>query len=345
MLLNCISNLIFSIRRPENSVSMDSTTSITSSHTNPSISFEIFPENVKIEIFRRLPLEDLSRVMWISKPCYHLVLSSLLPKIVAPFRRRFDTLLLQLEIDEIRSAITPRVMTVFAGPNDAHYNDLLRQLDWCYKVMQCRNIDGGEKLVDYCNGLFLFCHKGGNPETLFPRLYYYYVINPVTKQCLAVTKPDAGRDIYTNAALAYHPSESSFFSIVQYRGTDAIKVFSSKIGEWVSLEFQLPQHVTRATWEMKSVYCQGAVFRLSDSGHLLKFLVDYHEYNEDQAKAIELPEECQVLNANLCVGVRDQQIIVALSREDSIRIWGEVIVNLWLCILSLKIWCSCLNVT
>ncbi|KAI4323767.1 hypothetical protein L6164_023348 [Bauhinia variegata] len=297
-----------------------------SSATNPS-KLENLPEELKTDILLRLPKKDLSRMMCTAKPWRQLITRNCITKI-APFTTHIaeleDALLLRLEEKEEPSNRVTHggKVLLLTRVTDTTYPDLIALLKWCSNIMQCDVTFSVEKLIDYCNGLFLFCHKGGNPETLRVNFYYYYVINPLTRQCIAIYKPNAGTKMYSYAALAYHPSESSFFKIVQFRRTGYIKVFSSESGSWEILRYELPEQVTEAKWERKSVYLRGAVYRVSNSGHLVKFLVNAQESVGDQAKAIELPAGCKLPRANMCVGVKNNEIVLALSEGHFLRIWG-----------------------
>ncbi|KAJ1428349.1 hypothetical protein SESBI_09082 [Sesbania bispinosa] len=212
-------------------------------------------------------------------------------------------------------------LTIYAFSQCFHGLDQI--FTCCYKVMRCRVTP--QKLFDSCNGLLLFCHKDGEAENLTVGAYDYYVINCVTKQCVAVVKPigvaGPSAPMYSYAALAYDPEESWFFKIVRFQGCRHINVFSSETGCWTTLTLQLPQEVNKAVWVKKSIYAHGAVYRLSSSRHLLKSLVDHQENVQKQAEVIKLPCTRELENYHWDIGEKNLDVMFVLATGESVTIW------------------------
>lgn len=77
----------------------------------------------------------------------------------------------------------------------------------------------------------LFYHNYGRAQNLTHGVYHYYVMNHVTKQCVAVSKPTGQISRgYSYATLVYDPTKSRFFQIVNFQGLRHVNVFSSKNG-------------------------------------------------------------------------------------------------------------------
>ncbi|OMO98177.1 hypothetical protein COLO4_14087 [Corchorus olitorius] len=117
-------------------------------------------------------------------------------------------------------------------------------------------------------------------------------------------------------ALAYHPAESSFFKIVRFQGSTRLNVFNSETGDWSTSPFQLEKDVTKAKWVEQSAYLQGAIYRLSMSGHMLRFTVDKVVNKKDLARAIDIPSAIDKSEIpELQVGLSNGRIRLAMKLQ------------------------------
>jgi hypothetical protein len=175
--------------------------------------------------------------------------------------------------------------------------------------------------LDSCNGLVLICcKKPVMTDPTSPYLYSYHVINFITKQCAFFEKPHPKTAHHIYAALAYDPSKSRHFKVVRFSGFRSLNVFDSKTMDWITLKYQLEDRVAKAKWEKRSIYFEGALYRLSMSGHLIRFLVDQEINESARVQAIELPEVAKTSTLR-CVGINKGQIHISHSNESSLRIW------------------------
>ena len=103
-------------------------------------------------------------------------------------------------------------------------------------------------------------------------LCHYVVLNPLTKQFHIMAKPNnpKRRDNFY-AALAYDPSKSCHYKTVHFQGFNELDIFNSKSRDWVTLTYQLEDHVVKACWEKRTAFFEGVLYRLSSSGHLIRF--------------------------------------------------------------------------
>ncbi|PON79094.1 hypothetical protein PanWU01x14_015950 [Parasponia andersonii] len=127
------------------------------------------------------------------------------------------------------------------------------------------------------------------------------------------------------AALAYDPSKSSFYRVVRFdQGFRYLNVYNSQTRRWKKLEFWLENDVTKVEWiEKQSVFFQGEIYRLSMSGHLLRFVVDREVSLKDEAQAINLPEVANKLYPkHYCLGLCNDQInFMVFDNELCLCIW------------------------
>ena len=127
------------------------------------------------------------------------------------------------------------------------------------------------------------------------------------------------------AALAYDPSKSSFYRIVGFdRDLRCLNVYNSMTKRWKKLKFWLENDVTKAKWiDKQSVFFQGVIYRLSTSGHLLRFVVDQEVSLTNQAQAINLPEVANKLcPKGYCLGLSNDQInFMVFDNESYLCIW------------------------
>ncbi|XP_050879124.1 uncharacterized protein LOC127082939 isoform X2 [Lathyrus oleraceus] len=219
----------------------------------PKSLFNNLPIILQTEIFRKLYMKEKSNVMCVSHSWRNLILTTTLPT--------------KNPLDPLTEAII----------SPSPYMDIEQLFNWCSLVMGCR-IEP-KNLIDTCNGLLLFCHKDGQADNIVHGVYHYYVMNPVTKQCVAVPKP-VGQTSggYSYAALAYDNEESWFFKIVRFQGHRHINIFSSM------------------------------------TGHLLRIKIDPQENVSKQAEVIELHPNCLFDDSQRKISLRDGKIFLVLSR-------------------------------
>ncbi|XP_058782781.1 uncharacterized protein LOC131657384 [Vicia villosa] len=255
----------------------------------PKSLFNKLPIALQTEIFRKLFMKEKSNAMCVSHSWRNLILTTAIPK-----ENPLDPLM---------------------EPSDSPspYMDLKQFFNWCSLVIGCRIRP--KNLIDTCNGLLLFCRKDGQADNIVHGVYHYYVINPITKQCVAVPKP-VGKisGAYSYAALAYDYEESWFFKIVRFQGHRHINIFSSMTGTWTTLTICFPKHINESYWVKKSIYLNGSIYRLSSSGHLLRIKVDPQEDVSKQGEVIELPPDCLFDNSQLNISSQDDKILLVLSR-------------------------------
>ncbi|XP_027343104.1 uncharacterized protein LOC113855674 [Abrus precatorius] len=284
--------------------------------------FNKLPKELHIDIVKRLTEKDLSIAMCVSMEWRNLILHSCVPttqSLTVPYLG----LLKEME-KQGKGKINPTWLTVVINSITPYpFLDTNHLFNWCSKVMCCKVKP--ESLIGSCNGLILFCHNNGKAKGFTHGSYHYYVINPVTKQCVAVLKPSSCNAPYSYAALAYDPLESWFFKIVRFQGSRNLNVFSSETGLWTTLSFQLPQKVTKSKWQKKSVYSKGAIYRLSSSRQVIKFHVDLQESVEKQAVAIDLP--CMDDNDyrhNKDISVRGSDVLFIMTVGQNLKVWELV---------------------
>ena len=85
------------------------------------------------------------------------------------------------------------------------FRNITHLFKWCSKVMCCKV--KSKHFICFWKGLLLFCHKEGQADgNLTYGSYHYYVINLVTKQCVAVLLPEPCTTPYSFVTLWYEPS-------------------------------------------------------------------------------------------------------------------------------------------
>ncbi|KAI5420713.1 uncharacterized protein LOC127135558 isoform X1 [Lathyrus oleraceus] len=259
----------------------------------PKSLFNNLPIILQTEIFRKLYMKEKSNAMCVSHSWRNLILTTTLPT--------------KNPLDPLTEAVI----------SPSPYMDIEQLFNWCSLVMGCRI--GPKNLIDTCNGLLLFCHKDGQADNIVHGVYHYYVMNPVTKQCVAVPKPvpkPVGQTSggYSYAALAYDNEESWFFKIVRFQGHRHINIFSSMTGIWTTLTIYFPEYINDSFWVKKSVYLKCSIYRLSSSGHLLRIKVDPQENVSKQTEVIELHPNCLFDDSHRKISLRDGKIFLVLSR-------------------------------
>ncbi|CAK8564867.1 unnamed protein product [Lathyrus sativus] len=256
----------------------------------PKSLFNNLPIVLQTKIFGKLYMKEKSNVMCVSHSWRNLILTTTLPK---------ENLL-----DPLMEA------SISSNP----YIDLEQLFNWCSLVMSCRIRP--KNLIDTCNGLFLFCRKDGQANNIIHGVYHYFVMNPITKQCVAIPKPvgqiSGG---YSYAALAYDHIESWFFKIIRFQGHRHINIFSSMTGIWTTLTIYFPEYINESYWIKKSIYLKGSIYRLSSSGHLLRIKVDPQENASKQVEVIKLHPDCLFDNSQLQICLKDDKILLFLSRS------------------------------
>ncbi|RDX84848.1 hypothetical protein CR513_34037, partial [Mucuna pruriens] len=258
----------------------------TNKHKTMDNMFNMLPIDLHINIMKRLRDNELSIAMCVSKTWRNLILYSCIrsrSSLTLRYLSLFDRMIKE-ESDKITPTwLSNLVDNIIPYP----FSGINHLLKWCSKMMHCKV--KSKHLIGSCNGLLLFCHKEGQVGNLTYGSYHYYVINPITKQNVAVLKPGPCSAPYSYAALVYEPSESWFFKIVRFQGFRHVNVFSSESGCWTNLSLQLPEKENEASWGKKWVYSKGAIYWLSTSRHMIKLHVDPQESMEKQAVAIKLP--------------------------------------------------------
>lgn len=251
-------------------------------------SFSSLPKELHAVIFKKLYGKSISKAMCVSSHIWRdIILNTTIPKMPQPY-----------------------LLTTCLSPHP--FVDLGRLFLWCSSVMHCQV--SPKEMIDSCNGLLLFCHKGGETENLRHGAYHYYVINHVTKQCFAVLKPTrTTSEGYSYAALAYDPSESWFFKIMRFLDCHHVSIFSSRSGHWDTLTLNLPQEVAKARWVKKTVYSNGAIYRLSRSGHLMKFMVDRQTTIDEQAITLPLPPASLLKRCHWDINVMHGKLLFSMS--------------------------------
>ncbi|GAU16427.1 hypothetical protein TSUD_117760 [Trifolium subterraneum] len=251
----------------------------------PKSYFTILPIDLKSNIFSKLSLKDQSNAMCVSPQWRNLILNTTLPK----------------------------TTLVTAHDLSNPFIDLERLFNWCSLVMHCNT--SPKNLIDTCNGLLLFCHNKGEALNIARDVYYYYVMNPFTKQCMAIMKSTGQTSGgYSYAALAYDPSESWFFKIVRFQGNRHVNVFSSMTGLWTTLTICLPPHINESKWVKNTVYLKGSIYRLSCSGHLVRIKVDPQENISKQAEVITLHPNCLLNDCQWQICSQNNKLLLVLSR-------------------------------
>ncbi|GAU23218.1 hypothetical protein TSUD_172460 [Trifolium subterraneum] len=247
--------------------------------------FKNIPSELESKILGRLCMKDKSSVMCVSHS----------------WRERILTL--------------PREEAHQSSVRLIHYpiDNMLQELfHWCSQIMHC--MVGPKELIDACNGLLLFCHNNGRANNVTHGVYHYYVLNHITKQCVAIPKP-VGQNSggYSYATLVYDPDECWFFKILRFQGRRHINIFSSENGVWTTLTLNLPEHVIASSWMQKSVYLNGSVYRLCRSGHLIKIRVDPQENVSEQAEPISLTPDCLLDNCHWDITVKNGKLLFVTS--------------------------------
>lgn len=254
----------------------------------PKSLFNHLPTELQTKIFGGLCVRDQSKAMCVSHSWRNRILTTTLPK------------------------EHPLQPLVIASSVLHPFTNLEHLFNWCSLVMGC--IVRPQNILDSCNGLLLFCHKDGQTRNIVRGVYYYYVLNPITKQCVAILKHSQLSEGYSYAALAYDPSESWFFKIVLFHGHYHITIFSSMTGLWTTLSICFPQYINESYWDRKSVYLKGSIYCLSFSRHLLKIKVDPQEKILNQAEVITLHPDCLFDNCQREISVKDGKILLVSSR-------------------------------
>ncbi|OMO94876.1 hypothetical protein CCACVL1_05745 [Corchorus capsularis] len=293
------------------------------------VNFDDLPTELKVDILCRLSGKELVRLTLVSHPWQDFITVSCFSTMAAlPLSYSGS---IYVHKDSSRSSLYG---------SETLFNMLRHQslnVDKSFRYVNlgtmephnCSDITLAQ-LMASCNGLVLICRgdrhyprwdKDGLLE-MHKVLYSYYVINPKTDQYVQVPKPSPSVCCY--AALAYHPAESNFFKIVRFQGVQRLNVFNSETGDWVTSPFELENDITKANWVEQSAYLQGAIYRLSMSGHLLRFTVDKVVSKKDLARAIEIPGAIDKSEIpKLHVGLSNERIHLAMYdiQRTILKIW------------------------
>ncbi|XP_062102827.1 uncharacterized protein LOC133812991 [Humulus lupulus] len=286
--------------------------------------FENLPEELKIDILCRLPTKKAATLALVSKSWLWLITTKVLPKTnpKLPFigvvligshdSRPNTTMLIETFEDSESASVLP--------------DNIERVRHYPFSLITSRKI-----VMNCCNGLLLFSRCNESKRTYN---YSYIVFNPLTNQWVdfdyVVNKPSVAAKSTMYAALAYNPSESTFYRVVQFQGFRCLDVYYSETRTWKKLRYRLPNRVStyKSKWLKQTVFFQGALHRLSTSGHLLRFVIDKEASSiKDQAQAIDLPNfEAAKLSPNsygcYCLGLSNDRInFMAFDKELSLCIW------------------------
>lgn len=271
------------------------------------VSFDDLSDDLKIEILCKFPAKLLAKLTCVCKSWQFLIINFCFPKMAS------------------KLAYTGYVSCVRRCIN---FKDVLideKLIAWWKTIERTLN---ERDLLDSCNGLVLgFYATARYPQSQSSsrRLCRYYVLNILTQQFDTITKqPHPRTSRYKYAALAYDPSKSCHYKIVYFQGFSALNIYNSKTGVWISLKYQhqLEHHVRKANWEKRSVYFDGALYRLSMSGHLIKFIVDQEITASARVKveSIDLPEFAKK-SPLACIGVNQGAMHFSYSDKSNLRIW------------------------
>ena len=262
-------------------------------------------DDLKVEILCRLPVKLLAKFTCVSKAWRLLIINFCFPRMASK------------HVDYCGIVSSLRSSIYFPG---VFYREEF--FTWWEKLQLSKRFM--RELLDSCNGLLLISHKGAlKTQPTSPNLCRYFVVNFSTKQYAVITKPYPRTLRNKYAALAYDPSKSCHYKIVQFQGFRALNIFTSETGDWITLRYQFEKfedHVAKAVWEKRSIYFKGALYRLSMSGHLIRFFVDQEIGVSARAKAIELPEVARTSTLG-CVGINKGQILFSHCDKSNFRIW------------------------
>lgn len=290
-------------------------------------SFDDLPDDIAIDILCRLPTKQLPKLASVSKSWFRLITAYCFPKSMTSSDHDHQLPYLGLLFRVETASQHARVTFCNTDSMRVHCFGSAQIPNSCSKTLPF-NVSA-KSFVDCCNGLLLFCRRSSTAD----RLYHYYVLNSLTKQLVTVPKP--GRtSLNAYAALAYDPSESSYFKLVRFQGLRCLNVYRSETKTWRSFKFQLQNDVVKAKWSEQSIYYKGAIYRLSMSGHLIRFVVDDLEEAMDvnvRARAIDLPEIAKV-SPKGCLGLNEDSIHFSVYRKPDLWIWVLEINN--------KGWCG-----
>ena len=298
--------------------------------------FDKLPEELKIDILCRIsPTKLVATLALVSKSWYSLITTHCFPK--ATSKLPFIGIVL-IGGYQPRPCTTILVETTqYLGSSSLLPNNVERSKHYPFNLTS-RNL-----VVDCCNGLLLFCCRDDQAKRSYN--YSYNVYNPFTNQWMTTNymanKPAAATTAKSTAhmyaALAYNPSESSFYRIVQFRGFRCLDVYYSETRSWKKLKYRLSNHISsyKTKWAKPTVFFQGAIYRLSMSGHLLRFMIEKEaSVLKDQAQAIDLPNFEVAKNrskGNYCLGVNNDHInFMAFDKELNLCIWVLTNTNEWL---------------
>ncbi|KAL2337192.1 hypothetical protein Fmac_011638 [Flemingia macrophylla] len=281
--------------------------------------FKKLPNELQVEIIKWLDVKHLSIAMCVSKPWRNLVLDSCLPSTLSLASRYLDQIL-DIENEGGSRVLKHRLSSLINNMNPFPFRHINHLFRWCSQVMGSPFYLSNHFIGSF-NGLLLFWHNEARDRNRLYGPVHYYVINPITKQCVDVFNPNPHSAPFGSyVAVAYDPSESWFFRIVQFKHyCSYANVFSSETGCWTSLSLRLPQIVSRAIWEKKLIYSKGAIYWLSTSGHVIKLLLDAQENVEKQAVAIELPDDDFVYYHKDISLINGKVVFVSLG--ENLRIW------------------------
>ncbi|EEF51585.1 conserved hypothetical protein [Ricinus communis] len=246
-------------------------------------------DDLMLEIVLKLPMRSLARFKCVSKTWHSRIQDFCIPKLLQS---------LQLQVSSI------------GREHHVHYIDNTRVLYSCSlflprPILACH-------LLDCCNGLLLLwvCDKE------------YVVCNPVTKQYVSLkllVPRNQVTGLLINAALAFDPSISPHYKVVLFDSrNNRLLVFSSKSWSWNPLKYELQDVLSILRWDKESIYFCGAIYKLSKSGHVVKFSIDEEKVASDRVRAIKLPKYAPEMR---CYGVSNGSLHYANVDDGNLQIW------------------------
>ncbi|KAL5707996.1 hypothetical protein ACHQM5_018838 [Ranunculus cassubicifolius] len=208
----------------------------------------------------------------------------------------------------ISSLCIPRIQTsnLYGQWNFACLNDTpnLSLIDSCIASNYPFSPSLPEDFIDCCNGFLLFFDA---------YLMRYCIFNPSTQQHVSFTTSSSNKEEAQFAALIYDKR----YEVVYISHSGFMNIFSFTYGKWEVHKIVLDSIVASSGWSPRSVFFQGSVYRLSLSGHLLKF-----DVRDISCRAIELPEVVVRAAPIGCLGVSQGSICYSWSDHCSfVRVW------------------------
>ncbi|XP_073154462.1 F-box protein At3g26010-like [Henckelia pumila] len=275
------------------------------------------PDDLKVEILRRLHNKALMRLKCVSKSWYFFISYACAPMISrsAPFLGLFYTHKIckfgWLSLDffhteEYSGEFHPRYRPELLGIGKS-YGAFL-PFDHTPADIQC-----------YCNGLFLLAHAGSNPTQ-------YIVCNPTT--CEYIELPVNPLHIYDDVtSLAFDPSDSPVSFKVLRRAADVslvhplkLDVFTFGSGNWTTHVLVLDHMLLGFNWIDHSVYVNGILYVMSLAKYLLGINLHFTNKANITYRAIGLPDKEKFDDCG-SFGTSRGYVVYSNSDQSKILLW------------------------